>query len=165
VSQLIKKNNHPIFVLDVDGVMTTGQFLYSSDGKVMKVFGPHDSDGLKMIKKYIEVKFISADKRGFEISKKRISDDMGYDLQLVTENDRYEYINKNFGYENLIYMGDGIHDSKIIKDAMFGIAPKNARREAKLNANFITESNSGEGAVLDACIEIKMRFKHLWKKI
>ena len=35
-----------IFLLDVDGVMTTGQFLYSKDGKDYKVFGPHDSDGL-----------------------------------------------------------------------------------------------------------------------
>ena len=29
--------NAKVFILDVDGVMTTGQFLYSRDGKVMKV--------------------------------------------------------------------------------------------------------------------------------
>ena len=34
------------FILDVDGVMTTGQFMYSKNGKIFKVFGPHDSDGL-----------------------------------------------------------------------------------------------------------------------
>ena len=28
-----------IFILDVDGVMTTGEFLYNTDGKAMKVFG------------------------------------------------------------------------------------------------------------------------------
>ena len=33
-------------ILDVDGVMTTGQFLYTADGKVMKVFGPDDNDKL-----------------------------------------------------------------------------------------------------------------------
>ena len=37
------------FILDVDGVMTTGQFFYSKDGKIYKVFGPHDSDGLKIL--------------------------------------------------------------------------------------------------------------------
>ena len=31
-----------VFILDVDGVMTTGQFLYSETGKQMKVFGPDD---------------------------------------------------------------------------------------------------------------------------
>ena len=28
-----------VFILDVDGVMTTGQFLYSEAGKQMKIFG------------------------------------------------------------------------------------------------------------------------------
>ena len=51
-------------------------------------------------------------------------------------------------------MGDGYHDSKIIKACMFGIAPKNARNEAKEVAEYVTESNSGEGAVLDACLQI-----------
>ena len=32
-------------IIDIDGVMTTGQFLYSEKGKAFKVFGPHDSDG------------------------------------------------------------------------------------------------------------------------
>ena len=33
------------FILDVDGVMTTGNFLYTSEGKAMKIFGPDDNDG------------------------------------------------------------------------------------------------------------------------
>jgi 3-deoxy-D-manno-octulosonate 8-phosphate phosphatase KdsC-like HAD superfamily phosphatase len=37
---------HVIF--DVDGVFTTGQFLYDVNGKAYKIFGPHDFDGLKM---------------------------------------------------------------------------------------------------------------------
>ena len=41
---------------------------------------------------------------------------------------------------------------------MFGIAPKNARKEAKESADFVTESNSGEGAVLDACLEIIKKY-------
>ena len=38
-----------VFVLDVDGVMTNGQFLYSDAGKAYKTFGAHDNDGLKML--------------------------------------------------------------------------------------------------------------------
>ena len=65
-----------IFILDVDGVMTTGQFLYSQDGKAYKIFGPHDNDGLKLLNDKVTIQFITADKRGFPISKKRIIDDM-----------------------------------------------------------------------------------------
>ena len=60
------------FVLDVDGVLTSGSFIYSEKGKVFKVFGPHDAYALKMISKKIKVHFISADHRGFEISKKEL---------------------------------------------------------------------------------------------
>ena len=146
------------FLLDVDGVMTTGQFIYSQRGKLYKVFGAHDSDGLKLIKRDMLIKFISADKRGFSISKKRIEDDLGYDLTLVTEHDRFSYVKDKYGFKNLIYMGDGYHDAEILKEAMFGIAPKNARKEARLSADYVTESKSGEGAVLDACLEIKKRY-------
>ena len=41
---------------------------------------------------------------------------------------------------------------------MFGIAPNNARNEAKEVAEYVTESNSGEGAVLDACLQINKVF-------
>lgn len=145
------------FILDVDGVLNTGQFLYSPEGKVFKIFGPHDSDGLKMIDNLVSISFVSADKRGFKITEKRIKD-MGYSVTLVTEINRYKYLSETYDLKNLIYMGDGIHDANILKDCFFGIAPKSARTEAKDFANFVTPTNAGNGAVLDACIEIKSRF-------
>ena len=148
------------FVLDVDGVLSTGQFLYSVQGKVYKIFGPHDADGLKLLKQKVNVFFISADKRGFSISKKRV-EDMGYSIVLVPEDDRYQYIKRKFGFENLIYMGDGIFDVPILEMCRFGIAPANARKEAKKAADFVTESKAGEGAVLDAGLKI---LEHFFKR-
>ena len=52
----------------------------------------------------------------------------------------------------------GFYDAKIIEASMFGIAPKNARIEAISTADFVTHSKSGEGAVLDASIEIVRKF-------
>ena len=150
--------NPKVFILDVDGVMTTGHFLYSQDGKEYKVFGPHDNDGLKLLNDRVNLQFITADKRGFPITKKRIVDDMGFELDLVYEHDRFEYIRKKYGFQNLIYMGDGYHDAKILKASMFGIAPKNARKEARVASDYVTESKSGEGAVMDACLEIIKRY-------
>ena len=40
-----------VFLLDVDGVMTTGQFAYTTNGKTMKIFGPDDNDALQITKK------------------------------------------------------------------------------------------------------------------
>ena len=47
-----KMNTKPkVFIIDVDGVMTTGHMLYTENGKTMKVFGPDDHDGLSLLKK------------------------------------------------------------------------------------------------------------------
>lgn len=137
------------FVLDVDGVMTDGKFHYTEHGKVMKRFGPHDGDGLKLISDKVAVQFISADHRGFSISKKRISDDMGYPLTLVSESERLDYVT-SLG-STIAFMGDGIFDAPVIQAAFCGIAPRSARPEARLVADFVTASNAGDGAVLDAC--------------
>ncbi len=145
------------FILDVDGVLTTGHFLYSIEGKAYKIFGPHDADGLNKIKDRVNIKFISADKRGFQITERRIQD-MGFTVELVSEKDRLNFFKERYGFENSIFMGDGIFDAEILKRCKFGIAPINARKEAKAAAHFITESKSGEGAVCDACLEIEKRF-------
>ena len=44
-------------IIDVDGVMTTGQFFYSEKGKVFKVFGPDDNDALSILSRYIKIHF------------------------------------------------------------------------------------------------------------
>ena len=144
-------------VIDVDGVMTSGQFLYSKRGKEYKIFGPHDADGLKLIKDKVNIVFVSADKRGFQISKKRIKD-MGFKIELTPEKDRYNWFKKKFGFENTIFIGDGIFDAPIIRDCKFGIAPANARIETKRWAKYVTPSKSAEGAVCDACIKINKKF-------
>ena len=146
------------FLLDVDGVMTDGSYFYDESGKIMKKFGAHDHDGLKLVKDLFNISFITADKRGFEISKKRIVDDMGFQLNLVTESERFEYVIKNFDLNNLIFMGDGFYDAKVLKECFLGIAPKSANKHAIKNADYITESNGGYGAVFDACYYLKKKF-------
>ena len=146
------------FILDVDGVMTDGKFIYSDKGKIYKIFGAHDSDGLKLIKNKMSILFVTADLRGFKISKRRIYHDLGFEIKLITENERYKFIKENFDLSETIYMGDGFYDKQIIKNCSYGICPKNARLEAKKAANFITPNNGGEGAVFDACKHILKKF-------
>jgi len=116
------------FVLDVDGVLSTGQFIYSNEGKLYKVFGAHDSDGLNLIKDTFNIIFISADERGFEISKKRVSD-MGFEISLVPASERMSFM-ESLDFTEVIFMGDGYYDAEIFNYVNYAIAPKNARIEA-----------------------------------
>ncbi len=147
-----------ILILDVDGVMTTGQFLYSEAGKQMKIFGPDDNDGLGLLSPYIEIRFVTGDKKGFPISHKRIKEDMKFELDLVSTIKRIEWIQERYNPKEVIYMGDGIFDHYVMKEVGYSIAPANSDRMAKAHANYVTERSGGDRAVAEACLHIMQKF-------
>lgn len=151
------KKKPSVFVLDVDGVLTDGKFYYSSSGKILKCFGPDDNDALKILNKYMDIQFITGDKKGFKITKKRI-DDMNFNVALVSTVKRVEWIQKRFGLKEVIYMGDGIFDYLTMKKVNYSIAPANADIFCKKNANYITTRSGGDRAVSEACLHILRKF-------
>ena len=153
----MRKNIPKIFIIDVDGVMTDGKFYYSEKGKVLKCFGPDDNDALKLLNSYIAIQFVTGDKKGFKITKKRITD-MKFKVMLVSTIKRLEWIKKNFNLSEVIYMGDGIFDHYTMKEVMYSISPANADDNCKKYANFITKRNGGERAVSEACLHILKKF-------
>ena len=146
------------FVIDVDGVMTTGHFLYSADGKVMKVFGPDDNDALSLLSEHLEIQFVTGDKKGFPISHKRIVDDMKFPLEIVSTVKRIDWIRQRYNPKDVIYMGDGIFDHYVMKEVGYAIAPANADMNAKKYANYVTHRNGGDRAVAEACLHIMEKF-------
>jgi 3-deoxy-D-manno-octulosonate 8-phosphate phosphatase (KDO 8-P phosphatase) len=145
-------------ILDVDGVMTTGHFLYTADGKVMKIFGPDDNDALSMLKHHLEIRFITGDKKGLAISKKRIVDDMNFPLDVVSTIRRVEWIKERYPIDKVIYMGDGIFDHYVMREVGYAVAPSNADKLAKQHANYVTERSGGDRAVAEACLHIMEKF-------
>jgi 3-deoxy-D-manno-octulosonate 8-phosphate phosphatase (KDO 8-P phosphatase) len=145
-------------ILDVDGVMTTGHFIYTADGKAMKIFGPDDNDALSLLKSFIEIRFITGDKKGYPISKKRIVDDMNFPLDIVSTIRRVDWIKELHPLQNIIYMGDGIFDHYVMKEVGYSIAPANADKNAKKYADFVTERSGGDRAVAEACLHIMDKF-------
>lgn len=146
------------FIIDVDGCLTTGQFIYSSEGKVMKIFGSDDADALSILKDKINIQMISGDKRGFSITKKRVEEDMGFSVDLVSTLERTDWIKEKFNLDETIYMGDGIYDGLVFENVAYSIAPANAFSMTKEKASFVTDKKGGEGAVAEACLHIMDKF-------
>lgn len=146
------------FILDVDGVLTTGQFFYTAEGKVMKIFGPDDNDALSLLRQYIEIRFVTGDKRGYPISKKRIVDDMGYVLDLVSTIRRIDWISERYDPRQVIYMGDGIFDHYVMKAVGYSIAPANADILARECADYVTTRSGGDRSVAEACLHLMEKF-------
>lgn len=145
------------FIIDIDGVLTDGGFYYSEEGKVMKKFGADDNDALSLLRPYIDIFFVTGDKRGFSISERRIKD-MHFDIYLVSTIKRIEWINERYSPSEVIYMGDGIFDHYVMREVGYSIATKDADLNAKKYADYVTERKGGQRAVAEACLHIMEKY-------
>lgn len=153
-----KKTIPKIFILDVDGILTDGGFYYSAEGKVMKKFGADDNDALSLLKPYMEIIFVTGDKRGFPISEKRIVSDMHMKLELVSTIKRIQWIKDRYNPEEVIYMGDGIFDHYVMKEIGYSISVSNGDENAKKYADYVTGRSGGNRAVAEACLHVLEKF-------
>ncbi len=147
-----------VLILDVDGVMTDGKFYYNSDGKFLKAFGPDDSDALGIIDKLIEVRFVTGDKKGFQISEKRIVKDMGYKLDLVSTINRLDWMKAKYNLNEIIFIGDGFFDYIALREVGYSIVTGNGDLNSKKYANYITKRSGGDRAVSEAVVHILDKF-------
>jgi 3-deoxy-D-manno-octulosonate 8-phosphate phosphatase (KDO 8-P phosphatase) len=158
LNHYMEKTIPRVLIIDVDGVLSTGQFIYSIKGKEMKIFGPDDNDALSLLKPYLKIIFVTGDKKGYKISEKRIVKDMKYKLELVSTIKRIDWITKKFNPKQVIYIGDGIFDHYVFKKVLYSISTNNADENAKKNADFVTKRKGGERAVAEACLHILKKF-------
>lgn len=145
------------FILDVDGVLTDGGFYYTTEGKVAKKFGADDNDALSLLRPYLEIIFVTGDKRGFPISQKRI-EDMHFQVELVSTIKRIDWIKARFNPKETIYMGDGIFDHYVMREVGYSISTLDGDIYAKRYANYVTERPGGHRAVAEACLHILDKF-------
>ena len=150
------------FIMDVDGVLNDGMLYWGVDGKPFKAFGNYDHDGLKVLRKHIEIEFVSADEVGWPITESRIVEHMKFPLTMVKEKDRLDWVLSKGDPKETIFMGDGPYDAKIFKHVALGIAPAQAWNTAIKEADYVTPREGGKGAVMDACVYImdKMGIEH-----
>lgn len=154
-----------VFVLDVDGVLTDGSFFSTKDGKFLKRFGCDDWDLLKELMKFIEVTFITADKKGYPIVKKRIEEEMGFELNIVSHypNERWKWMKEKYGTKDIIFMGDGCYDYCSLERCHYGITVASALDYVKECADYVTKRAGGNRAVAEACLHIMNMYGFDWK--
>lgn len=147
-----------ILISDCDGVISTHNFYYSENGKVMKKYSADDNDALTLLKPYLDdVIFVTGDKRGFKITEQRVHD-MKCKIELVSTIKRIDWIKERYNPEEVIYCGDGIFDHYVFREVGYGIATNDADENAKKYANYITRRNGGDRAFAEICLHILDKF-------
>jgi len=143
-----------VLVSDVDGVLTDGTFWYSSRGKRLKRFGSHDAEALKVQRLFETVLFVSADKRGFGITKRRLRD-MSQQVRLADSVSRVQLITDFLARKSKVcFVGDSFTDLPAMRAANFAVAPAQSFSLAKAEADLVLENRGGDGALAELLLRL-----------
>ncbi|GAB6193618.1 KdsC family phosphatase [Desulfocastanea catecholica] len=151
---LEKARDIHLLLLDVDGVLTDGNLLYSGNGEESKAFNTQDGFGLRLLREAgVEVGVITA--RTSEVVARRATElKMHHIYQGVgNKTAAFKEIMRVTGLKpyQIAYMGDDWLDLVLLQQVGLALVPANGAREVKDIAHFITERSGGAGAVRDAC--------------
>ncbi len=143
-----------LLVLDVDGVLTSGNLLYTKEAIHYKAFHVLDGLGIKLLKKTgIEVGIITSCKS--DIIKRRAQDlglqhiYQGQDDKLIS----YEELKQklNLSDQQIAYVGDDLPDLPIIRRVGLGMTVANAPQILQEQAAYVSKTPGGQGAVREIC--------------
>jgi 3-deoxy-D-manno-octulosonate 8-phosphate phosphatase (KDO 8-P phosphatase) len=151
---LAKARPVKILLLDVDGVLTDGNLIYSPEGQESKAFNTQDGFGLRLLQEVgLETGVITA--RTSEAVTRRCANlNMRYTYQGISNKlEAYKDILKQSDCKpfEIAYMGDDWLDLALLTRVGFAAAPANAVEEVQEIAHYTTIQSGGHGAVREIC--------------
>ncbi len=160
-----------LILMDVDGTFTDGRVSYLPDasGKMIefKAFSSHDGLGAHFCNQVgIKTGFISGLQSPAVEERARILK-MTYVKQGHLEKDKvFDEIlaDAKLTDEQVAYIGDDFTDLSLIIRSGLGCAVADARKEVRLNADFVTDAPGGHGAFREV-VELILKSQNLWKEI
>jgi 3-deoxy-D-manno-octulosonate 8-phosphate phosphatase (KDO 8-P phosphatase) len=140
-------------LMDVDGVLTGGEIIYTAAGDELKVFNIHDGMGITLARMAgLKTGIITG--RMSEMVRRR-TDELKFDVVVqgqVNKLAAYEDIREQFRLhdEEIAYIGDDLVDLCILTRVGFSVAVADARKAVTATCDYVTEAVGGRGAVREA---------------
>ena len=153
-----------LLVLDVDGVLTDGRIVYTSDGEQILAFHVRDGLGMKLVAECgVQVAIISA-RKGAALERRAA--ELGIDLLFQGVTDKAACLKKlldNLGLtrEKVAAVGDDWVDLPVLKCVGLSVIVSDAASNMSDYVDFVTEKPGGAGAVREVC-ELILKAKKKW---
>jgi len=167
-----KTSRKVIFVSDCDGILSDGKNVYNEIHKIFKNYGQYDKDAIKYITDYANdrIIFVTGDKKGFNITKKRINDIISscnnkenINIYNYDSETRYNLIKelKDNNYKYIVFIGDSLSDIPALSEADFSLTVNNAPSDVKSYCNYVSSLKGSEGGFADCIFSF---YKYISKK-
>ncbi len=156
-----------LLLLDVDGVMTDGRIIYTSDGSETKAFDVKDGHGLKLLQRAgVKVGIITG--RESDIVPRRAKE-LG--IELVYQNAKNKLVpfqeilkRQDLTPEQVAYVGDDVVDLPILSRVGFAATVADAVDDIKSYVHYVTVREGGRGAVREIC-DLLLKEAGLWDDV
>lgn len=151
-------------LLDVDGVLTSGEIIYSDNGEQTKIFNVKDGVGIRLLKEAgIKVGIITG--RKGKALRHRCTN-LGIDLifdGIMRKDQALEAVSAHTGIpgEAVAYVGDDLPDLPIMKRVGLSVAVADAHEILLRQAHMTTRARGGKGAVREIS-EAILKAQGLW---
>lgn len=153
-----------LLAMDVDGVLTTGEIIYSDNGVETKAFNILDGLGLAVARKAGLITAIvtgrkseSVSRRARELGITELCQGVRYKANAI----RWLMQKYDLRCEEIAYVGDDINDIPAFRESGLCIAVRNACNDLKPLADYITEQQGGRGAIREV-VEMILRSQDRW---
>jgi 3-deoxy-D-manno-octulosonate 8-phosphate phosphatase (KDO 8-P phosphatase) len=160
-----------LVIFDVDGVMTDGTLWYGADGEVLKPFHVRDGLGVKLLRRVgIEVAVISG--RQSAALERRLAD-LPIEHVFLGRDDKGNALDELLGrtgipVEAMAHVGDDVLDLAPMRRVGLGIAVQDAHAAVLAEADWVTQSPGGRGAVrevADGLLDARGDLRQAWEEL
>lgn len=163
----IKLDQIKLLLLDVDGVLTDGQIIYTDSGEQIKGFSSKDGLGLRLLMDNgIKVGIVTGRKSAALAHRLQ---NLGIDLVFDGIQDKAAAFDKimeltGIPARHIAFVGDDLIDLPAMIRAGVSFTVPDAPKEVKYHADAVTSAKGGHGAVREIC-EIILKAQGVWGKI
>ena len=152
-----------MIILDVDGVLTDGKIIFSSDGKEYRNFHAHDGFGISRAQS-LGIKFAVISGKASKATEFRIAR-LGVKELHQNHMDKVKIYRRlkakyKLNDNQVCYMGDDEFDLPLLDIVGFSAAPKNAIRTVRDQVDYVAKKKGGYGAVREV-IDMILKAKQL----
>jgi 3-deoxy-D-manno-octulosonate 8-phosphate phosphatase (KDO 8-P phosphatase) len=156
-----------LLLLDVDGVLTGGEIIYTETTSESKVFNVKDGLGLRLLMEAGITVGLVTGRRSAALTRR--CEDLGIGLIVDGVKDKAAALDRicagtGISMQHVGFMGDDLPDLPIMHRCGVSIAVADAHPLVRRQADVVTEAAGGRGAVREICEKILIA-QGLWESV